>query len=129
MAESPNPSWRYGVALFPFAPLLSLIALGSLRAFISISVAESLTETGVLVGLATFFLGVLSGWFAVLVAVAVSVFLDARAFAPHPTWSPNHYVFGSVGLVHLAGTQLQVLYFLSVPSLLYYVYQRRQHVS
>ena len=76
-------------------------------------------------------LTVFSTWLAVLLAVvvAVSVYMDARVLASRENWAPNQYVFGGIGLVHLAGAELLVLNLLSVPSLLYYVHQRRQHIS
>lgn len=131
MPGAHDSAWRYGVALFPVPPLLSLAALGSLRAFVSMTGSESLTESGVLVGLAAFVLSVLGLWLAVLVAlvVAVSVFMDARALAGAEPRTPNPYVFGGVGLVHLAGTELLVLNLLSVPSFVYYLYRRRRRVS
>lgn len=131
MPASASPPWRYGVALFPVPPLVSLLALGGLWAFVSMSASEPVTEAGVLVGIATFGLTVLSNWLAVLVAavVAVCTYLDARSLAGHGAWSPNRYAYGGVGLVHLAATDLLFLNLVSVPAFLYYVHQRRQHVS
>ena len=98
-----------------------------MRAFISTSVNGG----DALVGIATFLLTVLTYWLAIIVAavVFISVYLDARAFAGREDWSPNRYVFGTAGLVHLAGAVVVYLYLLSVPSLCYYLYQRRQSVS
>lgn len=91
MPESPDPLWRYGVALFPVPPLLSLVALGGLWTFVSLSTAGTATEADVLVGLVAFLLTVLTSWLAVLVAavVAASVFVDARALDGRETWSPT----------------------------------------
>lgn len=131
MAPTGNPPWRYGVALFPVPLLLSILAVGSLFAFVSLSQSGTTAESGVLVALATFALTVLSSWLATLVGivVAASVFLDARAFADHEAWSPNRWLFGGIGLLHVAATELLVLNLVSVPALLYYLYRRRQHVS
>lgn len=131
MSAPSDPSWRYGVALFPLPPLLSLVAIRGMWAFISQSTTESPTEADALLGIATFLVTALAHWLAVLLAavVAVSAFLDARAFVGRDGWSPNEYAVGAVGLVHLAATQYQPLYLLSVSAFLYYVHRRRQRTD
>lgn len=121
-----NPSWRYGVYLFPIGPLSLVLSHAALGLFVQASEAGSLG-----VGLSTFAVTVLAGWLSVLCSavVAVALGMDALALRDHPAWNPNPWLAGIVGLGHLAGAELAYPYLLSVPAIGYYVYRRRQHVG
>lgn len=124
-SSTTNPSWRYGVYVFPLAPLLSAISYVGSRTMLS-AMNDELWSF-----LAGFVLSVLSQWLAVSFALVVlaAVVLDARALGTREAWEPNTFVYGFAGLVHLFGAVLWMAYLLSVPALGYYVYQRRQHVG
>ncbi|MFC6767215.1 hypothetical protein [Natrinema soli] len=121
-----DPSWRYGVYLFPLGPLSMLCSYGGLWLFTRATDAESIG-----VGIAAFVATVLAGWlsylFAAIVAIALS--MDARALRDHPTWNSTPWLAVGAGLVHFSGAVLAVPYLLSVPAIAYYVYRRRQHVG
>ncbi|EJN59637.1 hypothetical protein [Halogranum rubrum] len=123
MSTPSNPSWRYGVYVFPLVPLLSATSYVGSRAMLS-TMNDELWRF-----LAGFVLSVLGQWLAVVFAVVVlaAVVLDARALATRGAWTPNTFVYGFAGLVHLFGAVLWMAYLLSVPALGYYVYRRRQH--
>ncbi|WP_222917992.1 hypothetical protein [Natrinema sp. SYSU A 869] len=121
-----DPAWRYGVYLFPIAPLLTLSSNVALRLFVLAADAESLG-----VGLASFVVTVLAGWLSYLFAavVAVALLMDALALREQPAWNPNPWLAGGLGLSHVAGAVLAVPYLFSVPAVGYYVYRRRQRLD
>ena len=125
MSTPSNPPWRYGVYAFLLVPLLSAVSYVGLFAGVS-GVQE--TPSVFLIGFA---LTVLSQWVAIVLALVVltALVLDARALAERDdeAWSPNPYLYGLCGLVHVAGAFLVAPYVLSVPALSYYVYRRRQY--
>ncbi|WP_254761444.1 hypothetical protein [Natrinema marinum] len=121
-----DPSWRYGVYLFPVGPVSMLSSYAGLRLFVSASEGGSIG-----VGIAAFVVTVLAGWLSYLFAaiVAVALVMDARALRDHPAWNPNPWLVGVLGVVHLAGAVLAYPYLLSTPAIAYYVYRRRRHVG
>ncbi|WP_229504760.1 hypothetical protein [Natrinema versiforme] len=125
-AEPADPAWRFGVYLFPLAPLAMLGSYAGLWLFTRSVDAESLG-----VGLAAFAVTVLAGWLSVIFAaiVAGSLLMDALALRDHPSWNPNPWIAGGLGLVHLAGAELVIPYLLSVPGIGYYLYRRRQLIG
>ncbi|AGB30949.1 hypothetical protein C488_02725 [Natrinema pellirubrum DSM 15624] len=120
-----DPVWRYGVYLFPIAPLLTLISTAALRFFVVAADREALGA-----GLVSFAVTVLAGWLSFLFAavVAVALLMDALALRDRPGWNPNPWLVGALGLVHVAGAELAVAYLFSVPAIGYYVYRRRQRL-
>lgn len=125
MSTPSNPSWRYGVYAFPLVPLLTVASYVGSRAMLS-AMNDELWSF-----LAGFVLSVLSQWVAVIFALVVlaTVTLDARALRKSGEWAPNTFVYGFAGLLHLFGVVLWMTYFVSIPALSYYVYQRRQHID
>ena len=121
-------SWWFGVVLFPVVPVLSLLSGAASRTFISAAASEADVNVGV--GVASFVLGVISFWGALLVGVIVLVCLlgDVRALRRAPEWSPS-IAWPLVGLVHLAGVIFPATFVLSVPLLSYYLYGRRERIS
>ena len=119
-------SWWFGVVLFPVVPVLSLLSGAASRTFISAAASEADLNVGV----ASFVLGVISFWGALLVGVIVLVCLlgDVRALRRAPEWSPS-IAWPLVGIVHLAGVVLPAAFALSVPLLSYYLYGRRERIS
>ncbi|WP_408957757.1 hypothetical protein [Natrinema sp. 74] len=128
-SEPPVPSdplWRYGVYLFPVGPLSMLGSYAGLWLFVSASEGDSVG-----VGIAAFLATVLANWLSYLFAaiVAVALIMDARALRDYPAWNPNPWLVGVLGVVHVAGAVIAYPYLLSVPTIAYYVYRRRQHVG
>lgn len=121
-----DPAWRFGVYLFPIGPLATLGSYAALWLFTLSVDAESLG-----VGLASFVVIVLAGWSSVIFAAIAggSVLMDALALRDHPSWNPNPWIAGGLGLVHLAGAELAIPYLLSVPGIGYYLYRRRQLIG
>lgn len=126
-ADGPsNPSWRFGVYLFPLAPLSLLVAYAAVSLFVFAVETES---TGI--GVGVFFVTLLAGLFSYLFAIVTAVALvgDAVALRDRPDWNPNPWLAGVLALVHLGGAALTVPYLLSVPGIGYYVFRRRRHVG
>ena len=121
-------SWWFGVILFPVVPALSLLSGAASRTFVAASGSEADLNVGV--GVASFILGALSFWGALLVGVIVLVCLlgDVRALGRAPEWSPS-IAWPLVGIVHLAGVVLPAAFALSVPLLSYYLYGRHERTS
>lgn len=126
-SNTANPPWRYGVYAFLLVPLLSAVSYVGLFAGFS-GVQE--TPSVFVIGLVLTFL---SQWVAIILALVVftALILDVRALAERDDgeWTPNPYLYGVGGLVHVAGAFLVAPYVLSVPALSYYVYRRRQRVG
>ncbi|WP_245853062.1 hypothetical protein [Natrinema ejinorense] len=121
-----NPSWRYGVYLFPIPPLLLVVTYATVSLFTVAAQAES-----PLLAIGAFAATVLTGWVAYLIAavVAVALAMDALALRDHPAWNPNPWLAAVLGVVHFGGAFLAVPYLASVPGISYYVYRRRQSVD
>lgn len=130
MSEPSDTGWRYGVLLFPLPPVLSLVAVGGLRALLSLTSPGPFSDADALASLAAFSLSIAGSWLSILVGlvVAVSVVMDARALATRGWWAPNQYAIAALGLLHLAGTQVLPLSLLSTPLLFCYLYRRRQQL-
>ncbi|SEW11331.1 hypothetical protein [Natrinema salifodinae] len=125
-AASADPSWRYGVYLFPVPPLLVAVSDVALALFVRAVELESaglriVTFVGILL------VGWLSYLFAAIVAVALTA--DVLALRDHPGWNSNPWLAAGLGVVHVAGTELAFPYLISVPAIGYYVYRRRQLIA
>jgi hypothetical protein len=109
-------------------PALSLLSGLASRTFIAASASEADLNVGV--GVASFVLGIISFWGALLVGVIVLVCLlgDVRALRREPEWSPS-IAWSLAGIAQLAGVVFPAAFVLSVPLLSYYLYERREHVS
>ena len=124
---SNDSSWRYGVALFPLAPLASLGSAVGNRVFLRLSLGGHAGETEALAAVLAFLLSAVLSWAGVVVALIVltALVLDARALRRgDAAFSPRPALAGVVGFVHLAAIVLAPLYLLSVPPLAYYTYRR-----
>jgi len=121
MSSSP---WWYGITLFPIVVLTALLSSVSGREFLL--TAQS-TDSATGLSVAWFLLNALSFWTGVLVAVVVLVCLlaDIRALSGEETWSPS-IVWGVAAVVHLGGVLFIELFVISVPTLSYYLYRRRE---
>jgi hypothetical protein len=125
---SSPPYWWYGVALFPFVVLTSVITPFAMQRFVSASTTAG--EPNVAAALASFALTILASWLGILVAVIVLVCLvaDVWALRKCDAWSPS-WVWGLAGVAHLAGALFSPILLGSVPALSYYLYRRRNRVS
>lgn len=124
MSEPSDPLWRYGVYAFVVPPALLALSYLGVAAFVQSAQTES-----PLLALGSLALTALSSWLAypVVLVVAVSLFLDARALSDSDR-ALNEWFAGLLGLVHVAGAVVAVPYLVSVPGIGYYLYRRRQHV-
>ncbi|QLG28300.1 hypothetical protein HUG10_12420 [Halorarum halophilum] len=121
------PPWRYGVALFPLAPLASLGSTAGTRLFFGLSLRGHAGETEALAAVLAFLLSAVLSWAGVVVALLViaALVLDARALRRgDAAFSPQPALAALLGFVHLAASALPPLYVFSVPPLGYYTYRR-----
>ncbi|RDI71710.1 hypothetical protein [Halopelagius longus] len=125
----PGPSrWWYGVAPFPVVVCTAFLAEVAARRFVAVSTAAG--DPNVALGLASFALVALAQGVSVLVAVVVlaSLLLDVRALRRAGEWTPT-WAWGLAGVVHFAAVEFTPLFLVSVPSLAYYLYRRRERAK
>ncbi|SFR33310.1 hypothetical protein [Halogeometricum limi] len=127
----PTPSrWWYGVALFPVVVLTTVVSRFGLRRFTAVAMANSTSNDDALVGLVAFVVSILADYLGVLVALLVVTFvaLDVRALRDGNAWRPSR-AWILAGVAHLVGAVFSPALLLSVPSLTYYLYRRRERVG
>jgi hypothetical protein len=119
-----SSSWWYGVALFPFVAVTTLLSDFGSRRFILVS--SSGGDPNVATGIASFVLAVASFWGGIFMALVVSVCLlaDIRALGDDEHWSPS-IAWSLGGLIHLGAAVFSPLLIISTPTLAYYLCRRR----
>ena len=61
---------------------------------------------------------------------SISLFMDARVVhRGNLDWQPNQYLYGLIGLLHLGALFTVVVYAVSVPVALFYLYRRHRYVG
>jgi len=123
-----SSSWWYGICLFPVVLLTTVLSQFGMRTLITSTSGTGDLNVGV--SIASFLLSVLSFWGGIVAALIVLVCLvaDIRALSGSERWSPR-MVWGTAGLLHLSGTVVTSLLFLSTPVLALYLYQRHVHLG
>jgi hypothetical protein len=123
-----SSSWWYGVALFPVVAVTTLLSDFGSRTFILVS--SSGGDPNVAAGIASFVLAVVSFWGGIFVALVVLVCLlaDIRALGDDERWSPS-IAWSLGGLAHVGAAVFSPLLVVSVPTLTYYLYRRRDRTG
>lgn len=134
MAESRCSRWWYGVVATVALLLLGWIAWGGVRLTTATVPGTDPTQlvprgAGTLIFLLGTFVTVVATWVSAPI-FAISLFMDARAVRRSDfDWQPNQYLYGSIGLIHLGALFTVVVYAVTMPAALFYLYRRHQHIG
>lgn len=124
-SQPASSSWWYGVALVPILLGLVWVSWAGLEVTGFSSPGNSGAFPFALISIAL----VITTWVTAPV-FALCLFLDARAIRSNSLdWEPNHYLYGIIGFVHLGALFSVVVYALTIPAGLFYLYQRHQYIG
>ncbi|WP_256685574.1 hypothetical protein [Halococcus qingdaonensis] len=134
MTESFSSRWWYGIAATLVLLLLGWIGWAGVRLTTTIvpeTDPSQLAPHGIesLVVLLGTFVFVVATWTSAPI-FTISLFMDARAVGRGDfEWRPNQYLYGLVGLLHLGALFTVVVYAVTMPVALFYLYRRHRHVG
>jgi hypothetical protein len=134
MTESFSSRWWYGIAATLVLLLLVWVAWAGVRlttAVVPGTDPSQLVPHGIesLVFLLGTFVSVVATWASAPI-FTISLFMDARRVRQsNLDWRPNQYLYGLVGLVHLGALFTVVVYAVTMPVALFYLYRRHQYVG
>lgn len=128
--------WWWGVAIIPLLYILVWVGVAGLE-FFSVRVPGDPPSLAPLPGTVRPFLytALTVGVSIILVTVlnpvfVVSLYKDVTAVrAADAGWKPSKYGYGLVSLIHLVGILIPLVYFVTLPAAVYYLYQRHRHVG
>lgn len=134
MSEKFSSRWWYGVAATVVLLLLVWIAWAGVRLTTATVPGTDPTQlvprgVGSLVFLLGTFVTVVATWASAPI-FTISLFMDARAIRRSDfDWRPNQYLYGGIGLIHLGALFTVVVYAVTMPVALFYLYRRHQHIG
>ncbi|WP_435078183.1 hypothetical protein [Halococcus sp. AFM35] len=134
MTESFSSRWWYGIAAT--LVLLVFVWVGWAGVRLTTTVVPG-TDPGQLVPHGIESLVFLLGTVVFVAATwasgpifTISLFMDARRVRQsNLDWRPNQYLYGLVGLVHLGALFTVVVYAVTMPAALFYLYRRHRYVG